>query len=370
MKVLQFYRTYMPQSEGGVEQAIRQICLATGQHGVQHRVLTLANVKRTEVIERPEATVIRAPLQWEPASCSMGWRLFQLYREQARWADVIHCHYPWPFSDLVHVLSGVKKPVVVTYHADIIRQKTLEHVYNPLRRYFFSRVSATVATSPNYMNSSAFLNALDGSKGIIPLGLDPQSYAPPSAEALAHVHQQFGDDYFLFVGVLRYYKGLHTLLKAVSLNGLNLVIAGHGPEEAALREQARELGLTSVHFTGFVTDDEKAALLAHCRAIVFPSCVRSEAFGVTLLEGQLYSKPLITCEIGTGTSYVNLADITGLIVPPENADELAMAMRRLAQDPQLATRLGKAGRERLEEYFSGEQVGQSYYQLYRKVTGA
>lgn len=370
MKVLQFYRTYMPQSEGGVEQAIRQICLATCQYGAEHRVLTLADVKTTEYIERPEAKVIRAPLQWEPASCSMGWRLFELYREQARWADVIHCHYPWPFSDLVHVLSGVKKPVVVTYHSDIIRQKTLEHLYSPLRRCFFSRVNATVATSPNYMGSSKFLCGFQGRKETIPLGLDPQSYSAPSAKASAQVREQFGNDYFLFVGVLRYYKGLHTLLDAISQNGLKVVIAGRGPEEAALRAQAQKLGLKSVYFTGFVSDEQKAALLANCRAIVFPSCVRSEAFGVTLLEGQLYSKPLITCEIGTGTSYVNLADKTGLVVPPENAEELAKAMRRLADDGELAQTLGKAGRERLNEYFSGKQVGQSYYQLYGNVTGA
>src|SRR5690554_8122833 len=101
LNVLQFYRTYMPESQGGVEEAIRQICIATGEHGVSHRVLTLARVDQVDVVERPEATVIRAPLQWEPASCSMGLALFRLYREHAQWADVIHIHYPWPFADLV-----------------------------------------------------------------------------------------------------------------------------------------------------------------------------------------------------------------------------------------------------------------------------
>ncbi len=358
----------MPQSEGGVEQAIRQICLATGRHGARHRVLTLANVDAVEQIHRPEATVIRAPLQWEPASCSMGWQLFRLYREHARWADVIHIHYPWPFADLVHLLSGVRKPVVVTYHSDIIRQRTLERLYSPLRACFFSRVSATVATSPNYMQSSPFLNDLKGLKEVIPLGLDPGSYLVSDAGAHAYVREQFGTDYFLFVGALRYYKGLDTLLDAAGRNGLKVVIAGSGPEEAALKKQARQMGLANVHFTGFVTDEVKAALLANCRAVVFPSSVRSEAFGMTLLEGQLYNKPLISCEIGTGTSYVNLADKTGLVVPPDDSMALAMAMRRLAIDTELAQQLGNAGRQRLEECFSGARVGQSYYRLYRKVT--
>jgi rhamnosyl/mannosyltransferase len=300
----------------------------------------------------------------------MGWRLFQLYREHAQWADVIHIHYPWPFADLVHLLSGVCKPVVVTYHSDIIRQRTLERFYSPLRTRFFKRVSATVATSPNYMQSSLFLNTLPGKKDIIPLGLDPQSYAAADTETLADVERQFGHDYFLFIGVLRYYKGLHTLLEAAGRNGLKVVIAGSGPEEASLKAQALEMELSNVHFTGFVTDDVKAALLANCRAVVFPSCVRSEAFGVTLLEGQLYSKPLITCEIGTGTSFVNLADKTGLVVPPEDPMALALAMRRLDLDTSFAQELGNAGRQRLETYFSGTQVGQSYYQLYQKLAEA
>jgi rhamnosyl/mannosyltransferase len=283
---------------------------------------------------------------------------------------VIHIHYPWPFADLVHLLSGVRKPVVVTYHSDIIRQRVLERIYSPLRAGFFARVSATVATSPNYMQTSLFLNALKGKKEIIPLGLDPESYTSPDAHTLADVERQFGNDYFLFVGVLRYYKGLHTLLEAARRNKLNVVIAGSGPEEAALKAQACELGLSNVHFTGFVADNVKAALLANCRAVVFPSCVRSEAFGVTLLEGQLYSKPLITCEIGTGTSFVNLADKTGLVVPPENPMELARAMQRLDADTQFAQELGNAGRQRLEKYFSGAQVGQSYYQLYQTLEEA
>ena len=67
IKVLHFYRTYMPASYGGVEEAIRQLCLAGQVHGIESRVLTLAQVPITEELQLPEALVIRAPLQWEPA---------------------------------------------------------------------------------------------------------------------------------------------------------------------------------------------------------------------------------------------------------------------------------------------------------------
>lgn len=369
MKVLQFYRTYFPATQGGAEEAIRQICVATQKHGVQHRVLTLAPVSKTEVLSRPEADVIRVPLQWEPASCSMGIDALRAYREQAEWADVIHIHYPWPFADLVHLVSGVSKPVVVTYHSDILRQRWLQVLYSPLRHWFLSRARRLVATSPHYQDSSPILKRFREKSEVIPLGLSLETYTKATDATLRNVLAQYGEGFFLFVGVLRYYKGLHILLEAAVQSGLPVVIAGSGPEELRLKRQARELGVTNVHFAGFVSNDEKAALYTLCRAVVFPSFMRSEAFGVTLLEGQWYSKPLISCEIGTGTSYVNKHGETGLVVPPGDAKAFAGAMTTLYQEPDNARRYGEAGRRRLESVFSGEKVGADYVRVYRELIG-
>lgn len=370
MKVLQFFRTYMPTTCGGIEEAIRQICLATAQHGVEQRLLTLAPVDRVQTLERPEARVIQVPLQWEPSSCSMGLATFAAYREQARWADLIHIHYPWPFADVVHLLSAVNKPVLVTYHADIIRQRRLERLYAPVRHQFLSRVDRLIATSPDYLRTSPLLGRYADKCEVIPLGLDPDTYSEPQPSTLQALRSQYGEQFFLFVGVLRYYKGLHVLLEAAALSGLPIVIAGTGPEEASLKAQAARLGVSNVVFAGHVSEDEKAALFTLCRAVVFPSCLRSEAFGVTLLEGQLYSRALICCDIGTGTSYVNQHDETGLVIPPNDAPALAAAMHQLNADPLLAQRMGQAGRRRLQALFSGEQVGREYTRVYRELLDA
>ncbi|WP_336367020.1 glycosyltransferase [Marinobacter sp. C2H3] len=367
MRVLQFYRTYLPETHGGVEEAIRQICIGTQRFGIEHRVLTLAPVKQQTVIQRPEAQVIQVPLQLEPASCSMGIATFSAYREAARWADLIHVHYPWPFADLVHTLSRVHKPLVLTYHSDIIRQNALEKLYAPLRGWFFRSVTRFVATSPDYAASSPILQGLGSRVSVIPLGLEPESYSNASPEAQEQVRTAYGHGYFLFIGVLRYYKGLRYLIEAAALSGLPVVIAGHGPEAEALKQQAERAGAPNVKFAGFVSDDIKQALMENARAVVFPSCERSEAFGVTLLEGQMHGLPLISCDIGTGTSYVNQNGLTGLVVPPRNAGALAEAMVALAQDPERAQMMGRAGRERFEAHFSGRQVGERYSQLYREL---
>jgi glycosyltransferase involved in cell wall biosynthesis len=78
--------------------------------------------------------------------------------------------------------------------------------------------------------------------------------------------------------------------------------------------------------------------------VAFPSHLRSEAFGISLLEGAMYGKPMISSEIGTGTTYINIDQQTGLVVPPSDPQALREAMRTLWDDPQLAQEMGSAPR--------------------------
>ena len=171
--------------------------------------------------------------------------------------------------------------------------------------------------------------------------------------------------YFLFVGVLRYYKGLPTLIEAARQVKARIVIVGEGPEGPALKRLAREAGCANVEFTGRVSEAEKFRLLAGCRAFVLPSQQRSEAFGMALVEAAIFDRPLVCCEIGTGTSFVNADGETGFVVAPGDADALAGAMNRLLRDETLARRFGAAARRRYENLFSGEALGNAYAALYR-----
>jgi rhamnosyl/mannosyltransferase len=146
-----------------------------------------------------------------------------------------------------------------------------------------------------------------------------------------------------------------------------VVIVGAGPVENALRQQAARLSLNHVHFLGPANDSDKIALLTLCHALTFPSHLRSEAFGISLLEGAMFRKPLITAEIGTGTSYVNIDGETGLVVPASNSEALRDAMARLYNEPGLAVRLGTNARIRFEECFTAERMVNSYTSLYRQL---
>jgi glycosyltransferase involved in cell wall biosynthesis len=290
------------------------------------------------------------------------------------WADVVHFHFPWPFADVLHLLGRTKKPTVMTYHSDIVRQKLLGAVYGPLMRRTLGSMSAVVATSPAYAQTSETLAACVSKERLktIPLGIIDYRDAPHPADAQRDMANRLGiadgEPYFLALGVLRYYKGLHTLVEAARHVKAKIVIAGSGPERERLAALAQQTGASNVVFAGQVTHEEKVALLKGCRAMVLPSHLRSEAFGMVLVEAEMFGKPIVCCEVGSGTSYVNENGVTGFVVAPEQPQELARAMNALLGDDDLAARMGHAARARYEALFSGEALGNAYSALYNDVT--
>ncbi|MGN6805709.1 MAG: glycosyltransferase [Trinickia sp.] len=185
---------------------------------------------------------------------------------------------------------------------------------------------------------------------------------------MRHWRERAGEKFFLFVGNLRYSKGLHILLDALAGTQFRAVIVGAGPVERVLKQQAARLKLDNVDFVGPVGDDDKIALLTLCHALTFPSHLRSEAFGISLLEGAMFGKALISAEIGTGTSYVNVDGETGIVVPPSDPQALRGAMAKLWGDDALTKRLGAGARERFEMHFTAARMAESYVELYRRLT--
>jgi len=367
MRVLHFYKTYYPDSVGGIEQVIRQMCVGTGRLGVTNTVLSLSREKNLVPIALEGHTVHRVPLDFEFLSNTFSLASVGALSRLAREADVVHYHFPWPFMDMAHFIARVNKPTVVTYHSDIVRQKKLLRLYKPLKQRFLRSVDAIVATSPNYMESSEVLARYRDKTRIITYGLDRSTYPQPGPALLAYWRQRVGPKFFLFVGVLRYYKGLHVLLDAVAGTGYPVVIVGAGPEEEALKAQALRLGLTNVIFVGAVGEEDKVALLTLCYALPFPSHLRSEAFGISLLEGAMYGKPLISCEIGSGTTFINIDGETGLVTPPDDAQALRAAMRTLWDNPAMAREMGVRAAARFEAIFTAEKMAANYAALYREV---
>ncbi len=369
LRVLHFYKTARPDSMGGVEQAIHQMAKGTSERGVTTGVLTLTRNRRPETVELNGYRVYRVRRHLRFASTDFSLSAFQAFGRLAKTADVIHYHFPWPFMDVLHFACRIRKPTLVTYHSDIIRQRHLLKLYRPLMNRFLANVDRIVVTSPNYLATSDVVRRYSGKTAVIPIGLDKTSYPQASSGRLAFWRGQLGPRFFLFVGVIRYYKGLHILIEAARGTDFPIVIVGAGPIEEALKDHARRLGLRNVRFLGTLPDEDKVALLTLCHAVVFPSHLRSEAFGISLLEGAMFGKPMISSEIGTGTSFINIAGETGLVVPPGDPVALRQAMRHLWEHPRVSMEMGRRAEDRYWSHFTADRMVDEYVGLYRELSG-
>ena len=142
------------------------------------------------------------------------------------------------------------------------------------------------------------------------------------------------DGYVLFLSRLTKAKGVDDLIAGFARSrahaGLTLVIAGRGPEEAALREVAAHSGVADrIVFANDVSDAEKPYLMAGCAAYVLPSKPRPEfveTFGIALAEAMLAgSGPVITADTG---GIIEAVGDTAMIVPVDDPDAIAAAIDR------------------------------------------
>ena len=352
MRILHVYKLYYPDSFGGVEENIRQISRITQQFGYEHRVYSLSPNPIPDVIVNKEITIFRSKYFANVKSTPLGgFDAFAKFAELSTWADVVAYHYPWPFMDLLMFVQA-DRPAYLFYQCEITRQRILKYLYAPLRRITFSKTRRIAVSNPNILQTSNILQRYQDKVSIIPLSISENSTVPDDIwfDSLG-IKQPF----ILFFGVLRYYKGLSYLISAGADVNADIVIAGDGPERENLMAQTDDLNLKTVHFIGRVNDSQKKTLYQKCSVFAFPSCYRSESYGMALAEASMYGKAMVSCEIGTGTSWINKDGETGFVVPPKDSKALGKALKTLIKDRVLCEKLGKSARKRYEEYLSPDR---------------
>jgi glycosyltransferase involved in cell wall biosynthesis len=174
-----------------------------------------------------------------------------------------------------------------------------------------------------------------------------------------------------FVGRLVGSKGIRTLLAAHERliqrgRDIQLVIAGlpdpANPTSIPPQEIDAWTRRPNVKHLGFVNDID--ALWACAHIAVLPS--HREGLPLSLLEAAACGRPLIATDV-PGCRDIARADLNALVVPLEDAEALADAIERLALDPQLRRKFGKAGRELVEREFSSQRIGRDLIALYRRL---
>jgi glycosyltransferase involved in cell wall biosynthesis len=369
VRINHIFKTYFPDTQGGIEETIRQLATYTSTvHGVENYIYTVSSKPHSSPIRMDEGVVVQYKQNLDVASTPMSASFARNFREIMSSADIIHFHFPWPFAEVLYLASSVKTArTIVTYQSDIVKQRIIKKFYNPMLKMFLKRVDLIVPSTQNLLDSSLDLAPFRSKCSPIPNFIDRSRFDTAAANFDGEVAAKYGTDFFLFVGVLRYYKGLQYLIPAMKGIKNKLVIIGKGPELGTLKKLVEDQGLTNVKFAGYVSDSELPSYYRQSRAFIFPSCERSEAFGMTILEAFLFKKPVVSTELGTGTSYVNLDGKTGMVVKPKNVEALHQALLLFSKNDDLLKQYGENGHKRMVDLFSPEVAGEKYYQVYQNL---
>ncbi len=369
MRILHIYKDYYPVL-GGIENHVRALAEGQAARGHDVAVLVANPARRTTTDMLNGVRVIRAARWATVASTPISPALFL---EMARLnADVAHLHFPYPFGDVAHALFSRASHTVITYHSDIVRQKALLRLYAPWLRRTLRHAQRIIATSPRYAATSPYLAPHVDKTTIVPYGIDLARFSTADPAQVAQIRARYGSPLVLFVGQLRYYKGVEYLIRAMpQIAGRALLIGSETTtRRAELDRLARDLNVADrVIFLG----EHDADLPAYYHAsdiFVLPSIERSEAFGIVQIEAMTAGLPLISTELGTGTSWVNVDGQTGLVVPPRDSTALATAINQLLANDDLRHGLGNSARARAQAEFSVATMIDRVLDVYQSLISA
>ncbi|HUF01364.1 MAG TPA: glycosyltransferase family 4 protein [Gaiellaceae bacterium] len=289
---------------------------------------------------------------------------------------------PLAYAEVLALVARRRPRILHTHlvHADVYGQLTGALLRVPLRlstKHGFNwfRESRFFALADRAVASFAHVH-IAISAGLARYLAEVEGFDESGFE-IVHYGVRFGDGVtpyasseprLLCVGRLIPVKGHVVLLRALALArgrvpDLALDIAGHGPLEPALREYARELGLSgAVRFLGFVAPVQDA--VEEAAIVVVPSL--GEGFGMVALEAMERGRAVIASDVG-GLSEIVVDRETGLVVPAGDADALAEAMVSLAGDLERAREMGRLGRSRALEFFRQDQCTEQTEALYLRA---
>jgi glycosyltransferase involved in cell wall biosynthesis len=295
----------------------------------------------------------------------------RLHREHR--FDIVHLHFPDPLGQFTAMTLPRAVKRVISWHSDIVKQRTARALYRPFLNGFVRDVDAIIGATPQHFSSSEQM--VPGRPGqvreVIPYGFDAGAFSWNDAarkRRSALDAEPRSRPVIFTVGRHVYYKGFDVLIRALRTVDAEVWIGGRGPLTESLRRQARDAGVAErVRFLGFIPDNELVAYYDACDIFCLPSTERAEQFGLVQLEAMHCAKPVVATRLGTGVEYVTLDEVTGLLVEPGNVEDLAQALNRLLLDASLRTLLGTAAHARVAETFSLRQMINKTVALYRRL---
>jgi glycosyltransferase involved in cell wall biosynthesis len=369
IKIVHVYKDIYPPIMGGIERHIDSIRRALPD--VEQDVLACSRQVRTIVRRAPGrgtdvligelGRVLSTPLA--PS--------FPVWLHRIAQDAIVHLHMPQPIGELSALTLPEDVPIVVTYHADIYRQRWLLFLYRPLILKCLRKANAVIAGSESLRRRSPLLVQSGVPIDVVPYAIDVEKWAPEHANRslVEEIRERYGERHLLAVGRLVPYKGFDRLVAAAERLAWPVVIVGEGVLRRQLENEIASRGVADrIHLVGQVDDERLAAHFAAASAFVLPSWNHAEAFGIATLEAQAAELPVIVTDVGTGTTEAFLPGETGFAIPPNSITALTAAVAELAADLEGSLEMGRRGRRYVTEHHSLRILGTSLRHVYDRVS--
>lgn len=287
--------------------------------------------------------------------------------------DIIHTHIPTPWSaDWSSIISSLKKkPLVVTYHNDIIGIGIANHIANfynsTALKSLLNNADKIIITQPNYIKYSLYLDDYEDKIEVIPNGVDVDTFKP------INIKREKNSLFFLsLLDEFHKYKGLDYLLEAIkivknSIPAVKLIVGGKGLLLEQYRKMVDETGLSgNIEFHGFIPNEKIVEYYNRSSIFVLPSISsKQEGFGIVVLEAMACQTPVISTDIVGVASDVKKSN-SGIIVPPKDADKLAEAIIKILNDEN-SEKMGINGRKLVTDKYTWSSIALMTEKLYNKL---
>lgn len=366
MRVLQFSKFY-PPTFGGLEKVVFDITEGINAKGAVCDVLCVNETKK-KAFERDKYSIFRSSSFGMAMSTSLSPSNLLDYAKIRNNYDIIHVHLPNPLANLAVLMFPTKAKIILHWHSDIVKQKKVMAFYEPLQRKLMEKAHAIIATTPKYAEESPYLKQFSNKVLSIPIGIGADDLNVDSSLVDKIRAHHAGKKIVFGLGRLTYYKGFEYLIRAAKLLPDDYVVLIGGKGELATELQTmieREDLQAKVQLLGGIPHTELGAYYKACDIYCMSSIKLSEAFGVVQLEAMSMAKPVISTRIkGSGVDWVNLDGESGLTVEPESPEQLAEAIQKIGNDPELYKKLSEGAFKRFNSLFTKNKMVDKTFELY------
>jgi glycosyltransferase involved in cell wall biosynthesis len=367
VRVVHAYKVSHVELYGGIPEVIR-ILTSSRRQGITSRILAARSrgFNHRLVCEDVPIRLTASFGNLASMPCAPSYP-FALARE-ARQADVVALHAPFPLND-IGVLLGIPRhtALVIHWHADIIGRRILARSIRGLLRRTLNRADRIVVSHSRILKGSHLLAPYLGKCSVIPFGVDTAFWNRLGDQQQAEVERvKLGHPRLvLAVGRLVPYKGFDVLIEALSHIDATAIIVGTGNQSSRLQHLIALHGMRDrVFLVGNVSRERLRILLHAARVFAFPSLSSAETFGIAQLEAMATGCPIVNTALPSGVPAVARDGIEALTVPPGDSTKLAAAIGCLLDSPKLAESLGCAGQRRAAVEFDERMFIDRMQQLY------